>query len=81
MNIQEIETAATAELNSTRIIHRCNKVIMALAVVGIPFSMGGSLFALLAIPFNSALAAITTNTYRQKELTKLHLLALVNSDN
>jgi hypothetical protein len=51
------------------------------SVFAAPFTLFVSLFGLLAVPFNSALASIAVNTCRQKELTKLHLLLLADFHN
>jgi hypothetical protein len=75
---QDIDKASSATLTSSGFIHLCNLLIILFAVIGAPFTMFTSLFALLAVPFNSALAAIAVNTCRQKELTKLHLMLLAD---
>jgi len=59
-------------------IHFFNFLVIAFAIVGAPFTLFASLFALLAVPFNSALASIATSTYRQRKLTKLHLILLAD---
>ena len=59
-------------------IHFFNFLVIAFAIVGAPFTLFASLFALLAVPFNSALASIATSTYRQRKLTKLHLMLLAD---
>jgi membrane protein YqaA with SNARE-associated domain len=74
----QIETAATSNVNCAQWIHIFNLLIIVFAIVGAPFTLFASLFALLAVPFNSAAAAIANNTHRQKELTHLHLLLLAD---
>ena len=75
---QDIDKASNETLTSSRFIHLCNLLIILFAVIGAPFTMFSSLFALLVVPFNSALAAISANTHRQKELTKVHLMMLAD---
>ncbi len=74
----DVETAASRSVTSAAWIHAFNLVIILIAVIGIPSAAFASLFALLAVLFNSALASIATNAARQKELTKIHLMLLAD---
>ena len=49
-----------------------------IAVLAVPFTMGISLFALLAIPPTAAVGACASNTRRTAELTKVHLRMLAD---
>jgi hypothetical protein len=73
-----VSKASNLTINSAGWIHICNVLIILVAVLGIPFTMFGSLFALLAVPFNSALAALANNSARQTELSKIHLMLLAD---
>ena len=75
---QDIDKASNASVNSARWIQSFNGVIFLFAILGAPFTMFASLFSLLAIPFNAALAEMVNNSSRQTELTKLHLLLLAD---
>jgi len=78
---EDVSKASKLSISSAGWIHACNVLIILAAVLGIPFTMFGSLFALLAVPFDSALAAIATNSARQTELTKIHLMLLADQHN
>jgi hypothetical protein len=78
---EDISKASNATVSSARWIHTFNFLIATGSVIGIPFTMGVSLFGLLSIPFNSALASIANNSCRQTELTKLHLKMLADLHN
>jgi len=74
----DISEASNSTISSAGWIHLFNALVIVFAVIGAPFTMFASLFALLAVPFNSALAAIANNTHRQQRLTKLHLMLLAD---
>lgn len=75
---EDLQAASTSTLTSSGWIHTVNVLIIAFSLLAAPFTMFASLFCLLAVPFNSAAAAIAVNTHRQKELTKLHLMLLAD---
>jgi hypothetical protein len=77
----DIATASNATINSAGWIHFFNGAIILFAIIGAPFTMFTSLLTLLAIPFNSALAAIAVNGRRQTELSRLHLMLLADLHN
>lgn len=74
----DVLLAAKATTSGADWIKVFNAFIVVICVISAPFTLFGSLIGLLAVPFNSALASIANNTYRQKELTKIHLLMLAD---
>ena len=55
-------------------IHFFNGLSILLAILAAPFTFGASLFALLVIPWNSALATIATETYRTRSLMEMQVM-------
>jgi len=74
----DVASAALATTSGGDWIKVFNAFTIAVSLIAAPFTFGSSLLALLAVPFNSALASIANNTYRQKELTKIHLMMLAD---
>lgn len=74
----DISIANNATASCAGWIHLFNVLIIVFAVLGAPFTMFASLFALLAVPFNSAVAVVASNSSRQAELTRLHLALLAD---